>query len=166
MWTMCTLPKTAAKLARELMLTLFHLLNYAAKSAVPVPPGLLFHHLIPNIQSLLAQQYVPNTIFLYSCIYQNCSFLSRSFLSCCISRRAGIHISRAEKTDFTVCKLNGNIASPKSTLSFHCEVTSFTLKKQESALYNEDVSFRYQGAEERGLNLLFPGKIKTFLNNR
>lgn len=56
MWTLCTLPKTAAKLARELILSFFHLLNYATKSAVPVPPELLFHHLIPNIQSLLAQQ--------------------------------------------------------------------------------------------------------------
>lgn len=128
-----------------------------------MPPGLLFHHLIPNIQSLLAQQYVPNIIFLYSCMYQNWSFLSRSFLSCCISRRAGIHISRAEKT---VCKMSGNTASPESTLSFPREVASFTLKKQESALYNEDVSFRRQSPRERGLDLLFPGKIKTFLNNR
>ena len=42
---------------------------------------------------------------------------------------AGIRINRAEKTDFTVCKLNENIASPKSAISFHCEVTSFTLEK-------------------------------------
>lgn len=164
MWTLCTLPKTAAKLARELILSLFHLLNYATKSAVPVPPGLLFHHLIPNIQSVLAQQWVPNTVFLYSCMYQNCSFLSRSFLSCCISRKAGMYISRAEKTDFTVCKMN--FASPKSTLSFHREVTSFILKKQKSTLYNEDVSFRHQDPGERDLDLLFPRKIKAFLNNR
>lgn len=32
---------------------------------------------------------------------------------------AGIRINRAERTDFTVCKLNENIASPKSALSFY-----------------------------------------------
>lgn len=131
---MCTLSKTAAKLARELMLTLFHLLNYAAKSAVPVPPGLLFHHLIPNIQSLLAQQYMPNSIFLYSCIYQNCSFLSRSFLSCCISRRAGIHISRAEKTDFTVCSWIEILHHPKVLSVFTVKLHP-SLSKNKNQLY-------------------------------
>lgn len=62
--------------------------------------------------------------------------------------------------------LNGNIASPKSTLRFHCEVTCFILKKQESTLYNEGISFRHQDPGERGLDLLFLGKIKTFLNKK
>lgn len=110
------------------MLSLFHLLSYAIKSAVPMPPGLLFHHPMPISQSLLAQHYSPNTFFCIPAYIRIVHFFQEYLYHIVLLERAcaGIHINQAEKADFIVCKLNENIAAPKSALSFSYEVLPVT----------------------------------------
>lgn len=79
----------------------------------------------------------------------------------------GILINRSEKSDFRVYKLNENMASPTSDLFFFFlwhyifQPSKIQSMKEDSFLYYEDVSFRHQGSGRRGLNLLFPYKLRS-----
>lgn len=77
----------------------------------------------------------------------------------------GILINRSEKSDFRVYRLNENTASPKSDLIFFTVTLHFsTLKNTKYERIHFCIMnpvFRHQGSGRRGLNLLFPYKLRS-----